>query len=276
MTLALLALGSAAATTPDRGDSLLNDADGRFNVAAVAELGTLAPLAHTIQFSTDGTGIDLVRDGGQDNLVFFQRYALEADLGARNTVVLLYQPLRLRTEAVWDRAVRIDGLDFPRDTAVDVLYGFDFYRASWLWDTQRSPDRELAVGLSLQIRNAEISFTSSDGSLRRTNHDLGPVPVLKLRSRTPVGDAGAWVGVEADGFYAPIKYLNGGEVDVVGAILDASVRVGRPLAHGTEGFLNLRYLGGGAEGTGDPGPYGDGFVRNWLHFTSLSAGVAVR
>lgn len=273
----MLALRVASATTPDREDSWLNDPDADFDVAAVAELGTLAALAHTLQLSSDGSAIDLVREGGQDNLQFFQRWSLEADLGDRHTVVLLYQPLQLRTEAVFDREIRIDGLDFPRGTPVDLVYGFDFYRASWLWDTQRSPERELALGLSLQIRNAAISFTSSDGALRRTNHDIGPVPVLKLRSRTPVGDDGAWIGVEADGFYAPVKYLNGGDVDVVGAILDASVRVGRPLGAGAEGFLNLRYLGGGAEGTDQaPGPYGDGFVRNWLHFATLSVGAAVR
>jgi hypothetical protein len=38
-------------------------------------------------------------------------------------------------------------------------------------------------------------------------------------------------------------------------------------------FLNLRYLGGGAVGTSDddPGP-GDGDVRTWLHFATVSAG----
>ena len=33
-------------------------------------------------------------------------------------------------------------------------------------------------------------------------------------------------GFEADGAYAPIKYLNGDTSDVIGALLDASVRTG--------------------------------------------------
>lgn len=35
---------------------------------------------------------------------------------------------------------------------------------------------------------------------------------------------------------------------------------------------NLRYLGGGAEGTSDDEGPGDGFNSNWLHFAALSLG----
>lgn len=38
-------------------------------------------------------------------------------------------------------------------------------------------------------------------------------------------------------------------------------------------FLNLRYLGGGAVGTSDDEGPGDGYVRNWLHFTTVSVGL---
>ena len=42
------------------------------------------------------------------------------------------------------------------------------------------------------------------------------------------------VGFEADGAYAPIKYINGDSSDVIGALLDASVRGGLILNDGTE------------------------------------------
>ena len=38
-----------------------------------------------------------------------------------------------------------------------------------------------------------------------------------------------------------------------------------------DAYLNLRYLGGGAEGTSD-GNFGDGFTKNWLHFATVSLG----
>lgn len=38
-------------------------------------------------------------------------------------------------------------------------------------------------------------------------------------------------------------------------------------------FLNVRYLGGGAKGQGDPDALSDGWVRNWLHFLTVTLGV---
>ncbi|MBN1334657.1 MAG: hypothetical protein JXB39_01720 [Deltaproteobacteria bacterium] len=275
--LAVLALAPCLhATTPDPADSILNDPARGYDLGLVAELGTLWPLANTIQLSKSGTRFDYVEDGGQDNLAFFARLSAELDIGPRHTVVLLYQPLDLRTQALLEENEVIDDEVFFEGTAMDVRYGFDFYRASWLWDAQADPQRETAVGLSLQIRNAALDFTSVDGEKRRVNRDIGPVPALKVRTRQPLGNT-AWWGVEADGMYAPVKYINGSGTDVVGAILDASVRAGLPLAHGGEAFLNLRYLGGGAEGTSkDTSGPGDGWVSNWLHFVSLSMGLALR
>ncbi len=61
--------------------------------------------------------------------------------------------------------------------------------------------------------------------------------------------------------------------DVTGAILDTSLRVGRPVTDQIDAFLNLRYLGGGGEGTSkDDDDFGDGYVSNWLHFATVSLG----
>ena len=70
-----------------------------------------------------------------------------------------------------------------------------------------------------------------------------------------------------------MSYINGSDNEVVGAILDASLRTGVQVSDPVKAFFNLRYLGGGAVGTSDDddGP-GDGYVRNWLHFLTVSAG----
>jgi hypothetical protein len=70
-----------------------------------------------------------------------------------------------------------------------------------------------------------------------------------------------------------VSYLNGSTNEVVGAILDASLRQGIQINGPVKAFLNVRYLGGGAVGTSenDPGP-GDGYVRNWLNFLTVSTG----
>lgn len=274
LPLALLAV--AHAVTPDADDSLLNPADSAARVRLNAELGSLAPLSHVIQFDKGGTEFDYVQDGGQDNLFLFARLSADLDLGPRHSVILLYQPLDLRTSVRLDQDLVVDDARFPAGTPMKLRYGFDFVRGSWLYDLQASPERELGVGVSLQIRNATIDFESADGLEQRSNRDIGPVPVLKLRTRQPLGER-AWWGVEADGFYAPVSYLNGDDNEVIGAILDASARAGLELRTGTDVFVNVRYLGGGAEGIDDDstGP-GDGYTRNWLHFASLSLGFALR
>jgi hypothetical protein len=154
---------------------------------------------------------------------------------------------------------------------VDLRYGFDFYRISYLYNfLHRSPKNELSLGASLQLRDAVIDFTAADGSQRYTRRDLGPVPTVKGRGRWYPNDVG-WFGFELDGMYAPVRYFNGGDSDVEGAILDASLRGGYQIAPPFDLFLNLRYLGGGAKGSSEPD--GDDYSWNYLQFLTLSIGI---
>jgi hypothetical protein len=245
----------------------------------VAEFGLLDPLSHRIQFGRNGSELDYVKDGGQDVLFPSMRFSVEGTYAKRHTLILLYQPIDLRTEETLRRDLVVDDLRFPAGTAMSFRYGFDFYRASYLYNLLRcADDCELGVGASLQLRNAIIDFTSADGRLRRTNRDVGPVPALKSRGRFYLSERG-FLGFEADGMYAPVKYLNGGRSDVVGAILDLSARAGYDISAPLGVFLNVRYLGGGASGTSKSdaarGP-GDGYSSNWLHFLSTTAGFELK
>jgi hypothetical protein len=240
---------------------------------ANVELGGLSPLYHRLQFGRDGTYFDYVKEGGQDVIFAFARVSMDLTLG-RHHVVFLYQPLELDTQVVAPRAVTVDGLTFPADTPLDLRYGFPFYRLSYLYDVSARPGLSIQLGGSLQIRDATITFTSADGQARRTNRDVGPVPAFKARLEyTAV--IGWFTGFEIDGFYAPVKYLNGGKSDVTGAIVDASARAGYRFSPSVLGFVNVRWLGGGAEGTSEPEDFSDGYTRNWLHFMIVSLGVRV-
>jgi hypothetical protein len=245
----------------------------------VAEFGFLDPLAHRIQFGHNGTKFDYVADGGQDVLFPTMRLSVEGTYQRRHTLILLYQPIDLRTEETLRQDLVVDDLRFAAGTPMSFRYGFDFYRASYLYNLLSCTSAcELSLGASLQLRNAVIDFTSADGTLRRSNRDVGPVPALKSRGRLYLGER-TWLGYEADGMYAPVKYINGGKSDVVGAILDFSLRGGYEVSAPLCVFFNLRYLGGGAEGTSKSdaarGP-GDGYTSNWLHFMSSTAGFEVK
>jgi len=234
----------------------------------------LAPLAHTIQFGKQGTAIDYVNDGAQDNLYFASRFALELELKRRLTSILLNQPLFLQTRETAREDIRVDDTIFSAGTPMVFTYGFPFYRASYLYDLASSDNLEIEIGASLQIRNATIEFASADGTQLVSKRNIGPVPELKFRAVYRF-DAGLWVGTELDGMYAPVSYLNGDNNGVIGAILDASVRTGIPLSDRLDAWLNVRYLGGGAEGTSDNIDSGDGYTSNWLHFLTATAGFTL-
>jgi hypothetical protein len=245
-------------------------------IALHAELGFLAVAGHTIQFSKSGTDFDYVDNGGQDILFPVSRFSADIVLKKRHVVTLLYQPLTLKTTSLLKHDLSVDDQFFPAGTPMEFLYDFPFYRLSWMYDLADDDKNELCLGLSIQIRNATIIFNSIDGTMYRDNRDIGPVPVLKARGRYTF-KPGLWIGTEIDGFYAPVSYLNGSDEEITGAILDASLRAGVPvLGNRGDTFLNLRYLGGGAVGTdtGNTGP-GDGYVKNWLHFITVTLGATI-
>jgi hypothetical protein len=235
------------------------------------ELGFVGFASHFLQFGNEGTYLDLKRDAGQDVLFPFARVEGDLVLG-RHTVTLLYQPLDVRTRIAVVDEVRAFDTTFAAGTPMDFRYGFSFWRGSWTYDVAPG-DLELRFGLSLQIRNAELEWGSVDGTQLESVRNIGPVPILKGAVRGDVSEH-VWMAFEIDGFYAPIKYINGSDNDVVGAIADASLRVGLNGPEGIHPFLNVRWIGGGAEGTSRPDDPGqDGFTRNWLHTLALSVGT---
>lgn len=274
--LSLLLIAAPAMALEAPTGPVLNDADGP-TLTLSAELGLLDVVTHTYQAGKAGTNFDFVADGGQDVLFPFARLSGDLALGDRHHVGLLYQPLDLETREILSEDLVVDDELFAAGTPLNTRYSFPFWRISYLNDLNDDPDQEFALGASLQIRNATIDFESGDGSQRSSNRDVGPVPVLKLRTRNTLGQGDWWFGTEVDGFYAPIKYINGSNTDVVGAIVDASGRLGLRLNGATDTFLNVRYLAGGGEGTGQNSDgRGDGYNKNWLQFLSVSLGFSLR
>jgi hypothetical protein len=223
------------------------------------EYGLVGVLSHVYRSGagevsgTGGTTFNFVTMGGQDTLFPYQRYSAEIVLGGRNRVTLLYQPLTLNTRTVAGRngtpaPVFIDDATFPADTPIDITYGFDFWRVSWLYDFARSPRTILGAGVSLQIRNASIVFTSGDGTERSANQNIGPVPILKAR-------AAHWfsprfgLDFEADGFYASSAIFNGSGNPFEGWIWDAALSAKTRFMANTSAFLTVRSIGGGARGS---------------------------
>jgi hypothetical protein len=229
-----------------------NKEDSFLKVRPNAELGLTKVLNHTIQFGESGTVFDYVKYGGQEILFSFTRYSIDVDLGKRNTVTFLYQPLTLETKtripADFDGGVTVEEVVFPAGSGLNLKYGFDFWRLSYMFNIFNSDRFLLGAGVSLQLRNASIVFENTDGTGITVNQNLGPVPILKLKAeyRLPCG---FFFGGEVDGFYASSAIFNGADFEFKGWIYDAALRFGKGINPATDLFLSVRLLGGGAQGT---------------------------
>jgi hypothetical protein len=256
-------------------DSILNNRERSWTIEPTWEIGSLGVIQNFIQLGKTGTEFDYVADGGEDNLFAYQRFEMNFRHKERHSFILIFQPLNLETTQEASTDLTFDLVTFPQGMPMEYRYGFDYTRATYLYDVTSSMDTEISFGVGLQVRNAILDFRSADGTLANSNRDIGPVPLLTSRGRFGI-DAQRWWGYDLAGAYAPIKYLNGDVSDVVGALLDASVRGGFEFSKGTDVFLNLRYVGGGAEGTeSEPIDGKDGFVANWIQLVALSIGVAL-
>lgn len=286
----LAAETGAETVTKSFGDGFLNHNDGPLQVELVAETGFVKVFYHTIQIGESGTVFDYVKEGGQEILYPFSRLTGELEIAGRHTVILLYQPLRLETQSKFDQDVTIDGVTFDAGSSVDIIYSFPFYRISYLYDFAQAKNLELAAGLSLQLRNASISFESFDDGATPQNEqlvisqNLGPVPIIKLRGEYRFADSaipGAFMGLEADGFYASSAFINGASYAFEGSIFDVSLRAGFSPRPGLDLFANVRTLGGGAVGTrGDSREFWtesrEGYTDNFLTTMSVTLGARVR
>ena len=236
------------------------EVNARFELNARAELGIISILHHEIQFGEDGDRFDYRTQGGQEILYPYSRLTGEALFGGRHEVELLYQPLTIRssTRIPAGTTIRIDdevfGTTDEEASAVplDLTYGFDFWRGTYRYRFVDRPAWHFSAGAGLQLRNASIVFDSGDGEQRVVSQDLGPVPVLSTLTRYQ-GGGGGFVELSAEGFWAPIRYLNLRDVDVNGWLYDGALRAGVTLDRGSEAFISVRLLGGGSDGTG-PSP----------------------
>jgi hypothetical protein len=235
-----------------------------FQIVPHYETGALAILSHQYQSGGDSTGItgsgaakdgaifDFIKQGGQDILFPYQRLSMDLHFGEANIVTFLYQPLTLTTKTVVGRngttaPVVVDGVSFPSGTVLDLVYGFDFWRGSWLFNFAHGRGEILGAGLSLQVRNATISFTTTDGTLRAISQNIGPVPILKARyAHWFSKDFG--IDMTGDGIYVASAFFNGSTKAFAGWLWDVSLSAKTTFVEGSTAFLTLRSVGGGAQG----------------------------
>lgn len=281
VTLLLVALPLSAQDYPR-----LNDGDSALQVEPEAEIGFLKVFYHQIKIGEEGTQFDYVEQGGQEILYPYKRFAVNIDIGERNYVKLLYQPLSLETRTRVDEGpIRFDDVTYGEDTGLNLTYGFDFYRATYLFNAVANHSWTVGLGASLQLRNASIAFESTNGENFLITQNLGPVPIIATRTQyEPQRGAleGAFFELEAEGFYATNAFINGADYEFTGSIFDVGLTAGYEANPATELYVTLRAVGGGGAGTRPPDAREfwtesrDGFTDNFLTLGALSIGARLK
>jgi hypothetical protein len=275
-TIVSLALGTCFAA------SLGAQSEPPVRFSVDAELGAVKVLYHTYRVGAAGTGseFDFVNQGGQEILFPFERLTAIFTVAGDHEIRFLYQSLELDSDVVFRKDVTIDGTVFAAQTPMRLSYGFPFYRATYQYRFLRGEGSWLAAGAALQLRDASIKFASLDGKQLVVNQNLGLVPALALSGRLALGN-GLWTSFDATGIYASSAFFNGASFTFEGSILDASLRLGSTLRDIGDVYLNLRFLGGTADGS-------SGYARaewtnsvspttsNHLATASLTVGTTLR
>jgi hypothetical protein len=224
------------------------------------EAGVVSILKNNGRYGSDGTRFT-VRDTNQrENLVVGRRLSLEASGGA-HTLILTYAPLDVTTRVALRRDLQFRDVSFASGSVVDHRYLFDGYRASYLYRL-RGGSLKLELGGSLQIRNANVSFTAVDGSAYAEESDIGLVPIAKARIRYR-GPRGMFGVLDADALST-----FGLVGDTEGGIYDVALTVGVSITDSLDLFARIRGIGGGATV-----PKRE--LENWAHFLAFTAGVRI-
>jgi hypothetical protein len=264
--LSLIALFAMAAVSAS--------AEGPLSADLSSEIGFLGVIKHEIQAgpsSDKGDVFNYLTQGNQDTLFPFLRFQIDLEIYNRHHAVLLYQPLTFQTEAAITENFTYNGDNYtPADGFLNLTYAFDFWRLTYLYDIIEPPGYFLSAGIGLQIRNASIRFVTTENGNGSVEDNIGPVPILALRTGYR-WENGFSILLDANGFYASNAFINGAEYPFMGYIYDISLRGGYRFTHSVSLYLNLRFLGGGANGTNDE----DQFTYNDLHTFSVSTGIMV-
>lgn len=215
------------------------------------------------RYGASGTAYEAGDVGQKDNLVRTSRTSLELGIG-RHRVVLLYAPFDVTTEVRLAQELQFRDELFASSTVVRHRYLFDGYRGSYLYQVVDGDTFGLEVGGSLQVRNANVAFTSVDGMQRAQQDDIGLVFAAKARAWVRPHTGGPWGALEADGF-STFGLIDG----VSGGIYDVQLMLGQHVGRGVDLVAGARLLGGGAE-------VRDQQIDNWANFVIFTAGVRIR
>lgn len=160
------------------------------------------------------------------------RVSFDWPLSARHRLRFVIAPLRVDESGTLGAPVIFQGKDFAAGP-VRAGYRFDSYRASWRWRLRDDTRWTWDVGVTLNVRDAEIRLTQDGVTASKT--DTGLVPLLALEGQWHF--APRWRGVlDFEGMAAP-----------QGRAIDTAVKIAWQAKPRLSFDAGYRLLDGGAD-----------------------------
>jgi hypothetical protein len=239
------------------------------------EFGFVGVLDHNIRFGKDNRLFSYTSEGAQDVLFPIWRGEAGLVIHGNHSLALVYQPIYISTQTVIREAVKFGDTQFNAGEPIDLDYYFPFYRLNYLYRFFASHCIDLWVGGGIQLRNATIRFSNAAQGKRFETTNVGPVPLISLAGSFQISPEFS-MALDASGFWAPIRFLNGGSTDINGWIYDVGLKGKYQVVKHVAVYLSTRVIGGGALGTSKSPrqPY-DGNSENTLVTLNATTGMEV-
>lgn len=127
----------------------------------------------------DNNDMFSLKDDLEPNVPLAGRINLYYNIGDRHQLGLLFAPLTIKSSGSFDRDIRYRGETFLMGEDIKASYRFNSYRLQYRYLFANQNIIIRAVGLSVKVRDAEISLKAGDKFATKT--DLGFVPLISLR-----------------------------------------------------------------------------------------------
>lgn len=182
----------------------------------------------------------------------FSRVTLTWQPNSRDTWRFLYAPLSAVGTGTLSSAVQFGGASFAAGAA-EATYRFNSYRVSYRRQMVRKGRTDLAGGLTLKVRDAEIALRQ--GLQHRSDSDVGVVPLFHLAGEYQLRDRWSLL-MDFDGSAAPM-----------GRAFDLGIRMAYRVSPQWRVTAGYRMLEGGVD---------IDRVYNFAMFNYLSLGMELR
>ncbi len=165
------------------------------------ELGMAFPGYNDVQVPNDSTGTRFSLSEALDiESKFIYRLRVGYETG-RNTFSLFAAPLQLEAAGTLPEEILFAGETFQQGEAVEGLYRFDSYRATWRYLLVDNTSFLFKLGFTAKIRDAEIKIQSEQ--LTASTANTGFVPLLSFELRWFPADSFTLL-LEGDALVGPV------------------------------------------------------------------------